>query len=74
VGGYTVEGFATQVAMTDAGTFAVTGGNLVIGNGGTSTFTGGNALDLSGLSNFVYSVSAGLVNFAASNRCGGTFT
>jgi hypothetical protein len=25
VGGYTVEGFTTQVAMTDAGTFAVTG-------------------------------------------------
>ena len=74
VGGYSLDGFITQVALTGAGTFAVTGGNLSFGNGGTTTFTSANAFDLSGLNNFVYTVGTGTYGVGAINRSGGTHT
>ena len=68
-----VDGLITAVAMTDAGTLLVTGGNYVIGNTGANNFLN-NTNDLSGLSNFIYANSSGFFNFANSNRAGGTLS
>jgi fibronectin-binding autotransporter adhesin len=57
-------GLITDVAMTDAGTFAVNG-NLTIGN--TPTANSISVVDFSGLSNFVYNASSGTISIGPVN-------
>ena len=74
VGGITTNN-ATYAAMVNAGTLLVTGIALNVGNNGGNAFSSGTILDLSGLSNFVYSSSSGTVGIGtAGNRSGGNLT
>jgi autotransporter-associated beta strand protein len=65
MGGLTGSSLVTDVAMTDGGTFRVAG-NLTVGSGG-STPNATSVLDLSGLSNFVYSASSGTITLGTAN-------
>jgi hypothetical protein len=72
-GGFTNETSSTAVAMSDAGTLLVSGGNFIVGNQGNSAVQSITA-DFSGLSNLVYNASAGSFNLCNSNRSQGTMT
>jgi len=61
------DGYVTSVAMTDAGTLMVYG-NLTVGNFGATVLDSGTILDLSGLSNFVFSAASGTVAIATQNH------
>jgi len=61
------DGFVTDVAMADAGTLLVLG-NLTVGNTGPDSADTGTILDLSGLSNFVFSASAGTIALSTGTR------
>ncbi len=63
-GGLVVDGITTSAAMVDGGTLLVTG-NFTNANTGTAASSSSSTLDLSGLSNFVYSASAGTFNLGA---------
>jgi autotransporter-associated beta strand protein len=69
IGGQTSDSIVTAVAMTDGGILIVSGGNYVVGNSGTNAFQN-STNDISGLSAFIYSNSAGSVSFGAANRSG----
>ena len=65
--------FTTLVAMVDAGTLQVTGNTLTIGNNGTNAAVQSTILDLSGLTNFVYSATGGTIAMGFGNRSGANF-
>lgn len=64
-------GSAAYAAMTGAGTLLVTGNTLVVGQGNSANAITHNTLDLSGLSNFVYSASSGTISVGNANRSAG---
>ena len=68
VGGLTLSGLQTSVAMTGGGTLSVGGNALNVGNNGTGGIDSGTALDLSGLSNFVYNAPGGTLALGIGNR------
>lgn len=68
VGGLTLSGLQTDVAMTGGGTLNVGGNSLSVGNNGTGGIDSGTVLDLSGLSNFVYNVPGGTLALGIGNR------
>ena len=75
IGGSSTSSVVTDVAMTGAGTLLVTG-SLAVGNpASASPANQGTLLDLSGLSNFVFSAAGGSVVLgapsSANSRCGG---
>lgn len=72
VGGLSGDGLASLAAMTGGGTLNVGGTSLTIGNNGTSSTSSGT-LDLSGLSNFVYSVPTGTITMSTGARSIATF-
>ncbi len=65
--------FTSSVAMLDAGTLQVLGNTLTIGNNGSGNATRSTILDLSHLSNFVYSANGGTITMATGNRSGADF-
>ena len=65
--GTAVNGLVISVAMMDAGTLQVNG-SLTVGNNGSTSADTGTMLDLSGLSNFVYSASSGTIALSTGNR------
>jgi autotransporter-associated beta strand protein len=75
VGGKTIDGYVTTVAMTGGGTFVQNGGAIKVGNAGSASQTENATLDLTGLSTFVCNASAGTMIVAGSGadaRGGGT--
>jgi len=68
VGGLSQDGLVTSAAMTGGGTLTVGGTALTIGDAGTGVIDSGSILDLSGLSNFVYSAPAGTIAMGSGNR------
>lgn len=65
--GAAANGLVTSAAVLDAGTLQVNG-NLTIGNNGSSSADTGTILDLSGLSNFVYTAASGTIALSTGNR------
>ena len=65
--GTAVNGLVTSVAMVDAGALRVNG-SLTVGNNGSSSADTGTILDLSGLTNFIYSASAGTITLSTGAR------
>ncbi len=63
------DGAVTSAAMVGGGTFQASGATFVIGNQGNAALNSGTILDLTGLTNFVYNNSAGLIGMGISNRC-----
>ena len=57
-----------STAIVGNGTFQATGNNFLIGYQGSSALNSGTVLDLSGLTNFVYNASAGIIGIGISNR------
>jgi len=68
VGGLSGSGITSSAAVTGGGTLVVNGTSLAIGNNGSSGVDSGTILDLSGLSNFVYSVPTGTIQMGSGNR------
>ncbi len=67
--GLTDGSFNTTVEMLDAGTLVLRG-NLTVGDSGTNGASSGNTLDLSGLTNFVYTNITGTFALGVGNRSG----
>lgn len=72
VGDLTGDSLNTLAAFTGGGSLLVNGASLSIGNLGSSSVSPGT-LDLSALSNFVYSVPTGTISMGNGNRSAGTF-
>ncbi len=71
VGGITYgtgTGSPSLAAMSGGGRLVVTGNTLLVGQGTSANQIAGNTLDLSGLSNFVYSASSGTITMGNGNR------
>lgn len=67
VGGQAVNSYVTVVNMAGGGTF-VQLGSATIGNNGSSSLDSGTTLDLSALSNFVFSSASGSLTLGSGNR------
>ncbi len=67
------DSFTSSVAMVDAGTLQVSGNTLTIGNNGATAADRSTILDLSHLSNFVYSANSGTITMATGSRSGSDF-
>ncbi len=74
VGNLTTATGPTVAAYYGGGTLLVTGNTLQVGQGNTPAAVNGNTLDLSGLTNFVYSANAGTINVGSGNRSSGNLT
>lgn len=73
VGGLSADGAVSDVAFTDAGTLVVNGATFLVGNNGVSTADSGTLLDLSGLSNFVYTAGSGTIDQGIGSRSSANF-
>ena len=75
IGGVAANNLNTSVAMAGGGTFLAAGNSFTIGNAGSANPLTPGTLDLSNLSNFVYSASSGTLGIAATgSRAMGTLT
>jgi fibronectin-binding autotransporter adhesin len=63
----------TSAAILGNGTFQASGNNFLIGYQGNSSLNSGTVLDLSGLTNFIYNASAGVIGMGISNRSTANF-
>ena len=78
-GGLVLDGALTPTYFTGAGTFAVNGTTFNVVNFGNTGSAALATLDLSGLTNFIYTANSGILNIgegnqASANRPGAVFT
>jgi len=61
-------GTVSLAAIAGSGTLVVTGTPLNVGNNGSASLLQGTTLDLTGLNNFIYNASAGVIATGIGNR------